>query len=114
MEQLRGSILKRFISFTEKLAQSPKDVVRNLFKIFGSDCRSTTGANTRNISLEFETDPFTGPLRENITAFASIPEGQEWKVDIVKEIIQIRDGAMNQVGWTSEELEEVLVNLCTM
>ena len=57
MEHLRSSIMKRFIKFTEKLEQSPKVVVRNMYKILGSDCRSTTGANTRNISLEFNADP---------------------------------------------------------
>ena len=84
-----------------------------MYKILGSDCRSTTGANTRNISLEFNADPIKGPSRDNITAFATIPEGEEWKINLVKEIIQIRDGAMNPTGWASNELEEVLTYLCT-
>ena len=113
MEHLRSSIMKRFIKFTEKLEQSPKVVVRNMYKILGSDCRSTTGANTRNISLEFNADPIKGPSRDNITAFATIPEGEEWKINLVKEIIQIRDGAINSTGWTSNELDNVMTYLCT-
>ena len=112
MEHLRSALIKRFISFTEKLSQSPKVAVQNLYKILHKDCRSTVGANLRNIALEFDADPFTGPCRDNITTFATIPEGEEWRPGFVKEIINIRDGAMNSIGWTSEELEDVLTHLC--
>ena len=112
MEHLRSALIKRFISFTEKLSQSPKVAVQNLYKILHKDCRSTVGANLRNIALEFDADPFTGPCRDNITTFATIPEGEEWRPGFVKEIINIRDGAMNSIGWTSDELEDVLTHLC--
>ena len=112
MEHLRIALIKRFISFTEKLKQSPKTAVQNLYKILYKDCRSTVGANIRNVALEFDADPFIGPSRDNITTFATIPEGEEWRPGFVKEIINIRDGAMNSIGWTSEELEDVLTHLC--
>ena len=113
MSHIKSAILKRFIGFTEKLAQSPKAVVRNMYKILGMDCRTTTGANTRQISLEYDADPIKGPSRDDIAAFVTTPEGEEWRAGFVKDIIQIRDGAMNSIGWTDEELQEALTFLCT-
>ena len=37
MSHIKSAILKRFIGFTEKLAQSPKPVVRNMYKMLGLD-----------------------------------------------------------------------------
>ena len=112
MEHLKSALLKRFLSFTEKLQNSSKVVVRNIYKILGSDCRSTTGANTRHISLEYNTDPIKGPSRDDITLFVKAPEGEEWRSGMIKELIQVRDGEMNLTAWTSEELEEAITHLC--
>ena len=109
-----SAILKRFLGFTEKFEQSPKGVVCiNMYKILGLDCRTTTGANTRQISLEYDADPIKGPSRDDINAFVTTPEGEEWRAGFVKDIIQIRDGAMNSIGWTDEELQDALTFLCT-
>ena len=54
MEHLKCAVVKRFLSFTEKLVNAPKEAVRNIYNVLGSDCRSTTGANKRRISLEYD------------------------------------------------------------
>ena len=112
MEHLKSALMKRFLSFTEKLVNSPKIAVRNIYKILGSDCRSTTGANIRRISLEYDADPVKGPLRSDIKVFIPTPEGEEWRSGIIKDLIQIRDGQMSSIGWTDEELQETLTHLC--
>ena len=112
MEHLKSALMKRFLSFTEKLVNSPKIAVRNIYKILGSDCRSTTGANIRRISLEYDADPVKGPLRSDIKVFIPTPEGEEWRSGIIKELIQIRDGQLSSIGWTDEELQETLTHLC--
>ena len=63
--------------------------------------------------MEYDADPINGPSRDDIKTFATTPEGDEWRVEIVKELIQIRDRLLGSVGWTGEEIQETLTFLCT-
>ena len=115
MEHLKCAIQKRFIRFTKKLETSPKVVVRRLNQIVGKDCRSTTGENIRQIMLNCGADPVLGPTHEDITrtAFEAVPTGEEWRIGMINELIDIRDGVINITGLETKELEEMLVFLCT-
>ena len=115
MDHLKCAIEKRFISFAKKLAQSPKKIVRDINNMIGKDCRSTTGSNLRHILLERNSDPISGPAREDISkcGFAEIPSGQEWRVCVIRELIEIRDGIRTAVGWSPQQLQEALTQLCT-
>ena len=112
MEHLKCAVVKRFLSFTEKLVNAPKEAVRNIYNVLGSDCRSTTGANKRRISLEYDADPVKRPSHSDIAVFMTTPEGEERRSGIVKELIQIRDGQISLIGWTDEEVHETLTYLC--
>ena len=115
MEHIKRSILKRYIGFTSKLSASRKNVVRNVYRIIGGDCRSTTGSNRRNIMLECDGD-LTSPLTRNDiekTKFQEIPSGEEWRVSIINELVKIRDGVLTPIDWNSSEIQETLTYLCT-
>ena len=114
MEHLKCAIQKRFITFSVKLETSPKMVVRNINRMIGKDCRSTTGENIRRIILSCGSDPFTGPTREDISkkGFEEVPAGEEWRAGIINELIDIREGLLEPNGWTSEEVDETLTHLC--
>ena len=115
MEHLKCAIQKRFVTFTDKLKMSPKMVVRNINKIIGKDCRSTTGENIRRIMLNCGSDSFRGPTREDVSrkGFEAVPAGEEWRVDVINELIDMRDGFLEPNGWTSQEVDETLTYLCT-
>ena len=114
MEHLKCAIHKRFISFTEKLSSSPKTVVKDLYRKFGNDCRSTTGSNLRRVMLHYNTIPFSPtPNEVSRKGFEATPEGEEWRSNVIHELIDVRDGAMKMSGWTLQEIEETLVYLCT-
>lgn len=115
MEHLKCAIQKRFVTFTDKLKTSPKMVVRNINKIIGKDCRSTTGENIRRIMLNCGSDSFRGPTREDVSrkGFEAVPAGEEWRVDVINELIDMRDGFLEPNGWTSQEVDETLTYLCT-
>ena len=115
MEHLKCAIQKRFVTFTAKLETTPKMVVRNINRMIGKDCRSTTGENIRRIILSCGSDPFTGPTREDISkkGFEEVPAGEEWRAGIINELIDIREGLLEPNGWTSEEVDESLTYLCT-
>ena len=115
MEHLKNAIHKRFIAFTKKLETSPKMVVRRINQIVGKDCRSITGENLRRILIHYDSDPIKGPTRDDISkkAFKEVPIGEEWRVSIINELIDMRDRSMDADCWSSNEIEETLTYLCT-
>ena len=115
MEHLKCAIQKRFITFTDKLRTSPKMVVRIINQIVSKDCRSTTGENIRRISLSCSTDPVKGPTHDDISekGFEAVPAGEEWRIPLINELIDMRDGVLDANMWTHKEIEATLTYLCT-
>ena len=112
---VKRSIFKAFVSFVEKLQHSPKEVVRNVFQLIKEDCRSTTGSNIRNINLDCAVDqvhPFAKIDIEKKDFFPA-PADSGWKVPLIRELINMRDGDCNTSGWTKEEMDFALEYLCT-
>ena len=58
-EHIKGAILKRFVGFTNKLATSCKNAVKNVYRVIENDCRTITGSNRRNAILECQCDSST-------------------------------------------------------
>ena len=63
--------------------------------------------------MEYGAIPIKGPSRDDIKTLVTTPEGDDWRVEIVKELIQIRDRLLGSVRWTGEEIQETLTFLCT-
>ena len=51
----------------------------------------------------------------NLNSFEYCPvqSGNKLKVDMVKELIEVRQGNLHVENFTAEELEEILEHLCT-
>ena len=47
------------------------------------------------------------------TVFREIPDGQEWRFNVVKELIDIEPDKLKLDGFTSKELREILTWVCT-
>ena len=107
-------ILQRFVGFTAKLSTSCKKVVRDTYNLIGNDCRSTTGSNLRHM-LECGKDQTKPVSMKDIakTGFHPIPAGEEWRVEVINELVRIRDGSMTLIGWNLDEIQEMLSDLCT-
>ena len=115
IQHMKRSILKAFISFVNKLQHSPKDVVRDVFHLIKEDCRSTTGSNIRNINRDCAVDQVHPFAEVNIEKkdFFPAPADSAWKVPLILELINMRDGESNVTGWTKEEMNFALEYLCT-
>ena len=113
MDHLKKMFLKAFTSFTQRLSNSPKEVVQNIYNVIKDDCRSITGSNIRQINLLCSNvhRPFSNANIEK-TDFFPIPPEDTWKIGLIKELIDMRDSAKN-VGWTKEEVESTIEYLCT-
>ena len=109
-------MLGAFTSFTTKLSNSPKNVVRNVYELIRTDCRSITGSNTRNINLDCAIDehrPFSGINIEK-KEFYPIPPDAAWTIPLIQELIEMRDGLRDSANWTKEDIESTLTYLCTL
>ena len=110
---IKIQLLKRFINFTKKLLSSGKSAPKTLLDKIKHDCRSTTGRNLRNIMkfcgsrdiLEITTQEIAGK------SYHPIPINEIWRLDIVKELLEIRDDKYELDGWKKEEVNDCIQSL---
>ena len=80
------------------------------------DVRTTTGSNLRNILLKTSLTSVYN-LHPGIVQqikYEEIREIDRWRVPIIQEAMDIKCGKVNPpVGWTVEELDEILNFACT-
>ena len=101
------------MSFIENIKKSKKVALRELLEVAQRDVRTTTGANMRFIML------LTGQNRvEDLKAgnadfdYHTVSEANRWKIDFIRELIDVRDDELTVDGMDQEELEEILEYLC--
>ena len=107
---LSFSLMKRFINFIEKVAVSPKYVMRRVFVAVKSDCRSTSGNNLRKIMLQAKKNVADNIVNSEVDdlKYAPIPRNNEWKVQLAKEILDIKSGTIEIKLFDNKDLDEVL------
>ena len=115
MPHIRQALMSRFLSFTSKLATSKKEILRSAYEALRTDCRSTTGENIRNIMLECNTGLLDQSMAEDVKRwkFQPVPPGQEWRIDVVKDIISMRDNRRDGDIVSKDELNAILEYICT-
>jgi len=114
-QHLRATLIKRFLSFTEQIKKSSKVALKNLFNTIKEDTQSVTGNNLRRIMLLVNkncVDELNASDANNIV-YAKIPENEEWRVELVKEITDIKFGEKHLDNFPQEELNELLKYACT-
>ena len=115
MQHIKMSLMQRFVGFTRKLSSSRKDILRQAFKVFKTDCRSTTGFNLRNIMLECNMSTIDTLSQTAIRGleFRPTPKDDEWRIHIIRDLLEIREGLKTEIGWSSEDLSHTLEFLTT-
>ena len=115
MPHIRQALVSRFLNFASKLSTSKKEILRNAFETLRVDCRSTTGENIRKIRLECNTGLSDQSLAEGVKRwkFQPAPPGQEWRIDVVKDLISIRDNRRDGDILSKDELNAILEYICT-
>ena len=104
---------KRFLNFIQALRTSKKSSLRNLLKVVEFDCRSVTGYNLRTILLKSSADSIQELKPHHVTAkYRDIPEGEEFRVGFIREIIEVKNNQLEVTGFEDDELEDILQHLC--
>ena len=112
---LKSTLVKRFLSFTQQIMKSPKIALKNLFKTVKYDTQSVTGYNLRMIMLLVnKTNISELSTNDAINIkFMPVPEEEMWKINMVKEITDIKFGEQVLEDFPHDDLEKILHFICT-
>ena len=112
---LKSILIKRFLSFIEKIESGRKNTVKHILRVNSLDCRSTTGNNLRNILLltnKSRIEQLT-PRDANQIRYHPINTDDEWKINCILEIIETLNSKMDIQCFEECELKDMLDFLCT-
>ena len=108
--------MRNFLSFVDRIKSSSKPVLRQLFELSKNDVRSTTGSNLRNILVltSLHNVDHLRPSMVDDISYKMIRHEDQWKVKLIKEIIDMKFGMMDLPDeFTMEELDDILNLACT-
>ena len=110
---LKKMLIRRFLSFFKQVIKSKKNLPKQLLNTIQNDTRSITGSNIRKILLLTSKESI-----EQITDFdieieyAKMSDENRWRVNIIKEITDVKFGQLTINGFSEEECEEILQFAC--
>ena len=112
---IRTIIMKRFLSFTNQLIQSPKKMPKILFDTIKYDVTSTTGSNLRNIMLLVDKTDIEDIYPSDLMniQYHPVEESNKLKIDVAKELIDLKFGLLYLENFNQKEIKDMLNLVCT-
>ena len=112
---LRRILVKRYLSFIEKINSSKKRALKALLELVKTDVRTNTGSNLRWIMLMAGMNKILDLTEAgtDIIEYHKVPESQTWKINFLKEIIDVQQGELEVPGMVKDELDQILDYICT-
>ena len=89
---LKVILIKRFLSFIEKIRNGRKSILKHILEAIELDCRSTTGNNLRQIMLLVGKDDIRNlqPSDSMSIRYHPIKEDDAWKVSLIQELVELK------------------------
>ena len=103
----------RLVSFHSSLISSNKFPVRFLARLKENDQRSVLGQNLAIIRKICGGKIPSKNLVKRTMKYFPIPEEQKWRVSIIRELLDCREGSRKVLNFTSTEIGDMLEFLCT-
>ena len=121
IEPLTGSqhvkklLILMFLGFMVGISKSRKEAVKVLMNTAKEDVRSVTGRNFREIMLLVGKTSVNDVIKKDVekVEYFKMDKKDEWKVKMIKEIIDVKSKKANVDNFQGEELETILTYLCT-
>ena len=112
---VRTLLYRRFIGFLDQIEHSQKLLPKQLLETIRYDVRSTTGKNLRKLMLKASKSEISQLIKneKNFGTYAEVLDEDKWKVNLVKELTDVRFVQLEVENFTSEEVEEILGFLCS-
>ena len=111
---IRKTLISRFLGFLQQIKNSKKTIPKILLSNIMYDVRSTTGKNLRNILL-LANKSCVDMLRKSDVqdiSYHQAVETEKWRVDLINELIDTREGKLMFDGITDDEVNEMINHLC--
>ena len=116
---LKTILASKFVTFHESLMTSSKLPVRFLAHLVADDLRTVHGRNLYGIATlcgmrqPIDFGQLRSRLVKNSVRYRTIPDSEEWRVNMCKELLNVRENDVTVPGFSSDELEELLGYLCS-
>ena len=110
------TLIRNYLNFIQKVKQSSKQVMKQLYNVAKSDVRTTTGCNLRNILLLTDLSSIDDlkPSTVGKIKYKEIMDEDKWRIPLIKEVMDMKSGNTSPPeGWTLEEMAEILDFACT-
>ena len=97
------------------MINSNKFAVRFLARLCQEDQRTVAG---KTLTLLEELCGITGLNGDNMTAnmikrnTRYVPDGEEWRAPLIRELVLARDGDLSLQGFSKEEINVLIENVC--
>ena len=102
------------MGFMDKIDSSDKIVLKMLTVEAMHDVRSVTGRNFRNIMLLAGKASVDHVRKDSLNlSYFPLDVEDSWKVGVIKEIIDAKSDVLEVPGFDDDELETILLHLCT-
>ena len=106
--------VKRFLTFCDSLRNSGKNVIRETFEKIKSNVRTVTGSNLAELSqLVDKPVQLLTPSDASKVVYAFIDNSDKFRVDFIREILDLQNGSLTLDGFNAEEYGLILKHLCT-
>ena len=105
-------LVKRYTSFISKIEKSPKKPLQTLFQLAKRDVRTVTGSNMRRIMM-ISGRQTIDDIQDAEVQYHPVPDSEAWRVDFVKELVELQHGNLEVVGMLKTELDQIMSYLCT-
>ena len=112
-DHVKTILSKRFLNFIQSIRCSQKQALKDLLKVVEHDTLSVTGMNLRTILLQTQGHSVQDlrPSDANIK-YRDIPAMEEYRVEFIREIVDIKNSQLEVQGFSTEELDDILQHLC--
>ena len=97
---LQETLQKRFTKFCDQIRNCGKPEVVHLYNKQKYDSRSTFGKNYRSVHI-FKTE---------LTEY-KIPENEEWKISLIKELLDVKQNKVNIEYLSPQEVDLILKDI---
>ena len=105
--------IKRFLKFCDSLINSSKAVVRETFRKIRLNVKTVTGNNLAEIAQQVGKPVMQlTPSDVSKVVYEAIDVSDVYRVDFIKEIIDVKHGILEVDGFNVEEMDLILQHLC--
>ena len=111
-QHIGKSLKRRLVKFVSKVKESSKSVLRHMLYEIEGDCRSTTGRNIRSLLLEYQISKLS-EIDIARRAYKRISSGEEWKIPLVKELVDATCGDLEVTNFNPDQLREIAELVCS-